>query len=149
MLDVLFKGKRKDNGEWIEGYLVKWIDPLTRIPKFFILVQEEDTSAVTGEPTGYLKSQMCRYEVDPSSIGEFTGLTDKNGKRIFESDIVNCKTTIYFFENCKVVYRNSLARYCVVDTNELIYPMDEGFEYEIIGNVFDNPELFERGVDNG
>ena len=149
MREVLCKGKRLYNDEWVEGYLVKWIDPLTRIPKFFILVQEEDTSAVTGEPTGYLKSQMCRYEVDPSSIGEFTGLTDKNGKRIFESDIVNCKTTIYFFENCKVVYRNSLARDCIVDGNGLMFPMEGCFEYEIIGNIFDNPELFERSYDHG
>lgn len=149
MREVLCKGKRLYNDEWVEGYLVKWIDPLTRIPKFFILVQEEDTSAVTGEPTGYLKSQMCRYEVDPSSIGQFTGLTDKNNKRIFESDIVNCKTTNYFFGNCKVVYRDCLARYCIVSADGLTFPMDERFEYEIIGNIFDNPELFERSYDHG
>lgn len=149
MRDVLFKGKRVDNGKWVEGYLVKWINPLTLIPKFLILTQEEQISGITGEPIGYLETEMSRYEVDPLSVCQFTGLTDKNNKKIFESDIVNCKTAAYFFRNCKVVYRKSLARYCVVDANGLIYPMDEGFEYEIIGNFFDNPEFFERSYDNG
>lgn len=149
MLDVLFKGKRKDNGEWIEGYLVKWINPLTLIPKFFILTQEEQKSGITGEPTGHLKTEMSRYEVDPLSVGQFTGLTDKNNKKIFKSDIVSCKTTAYFFRKCKVVYRNSLARYCILDANGLTFPMEKSFEYEIIGNIFDNPELFERSYDNG
>ena len=125
MREMLFRGKTIGN-EWVYGNLI-----------------------VIGDCCFINKDMGFNKTVIPETVGQYTGLKDKNGKRIFESDIVNCKTTIYFFENCKVVYRNSLARYCVVDTNELIYPMDEGFEYEIIGNVFDNPELFERGVDNG
>lgn len=95
--------------------------------------------------------QICtdnsKRVVIPETIGQYTGLTDKNGTRIFESDIVNCKTINYFFGNCKVVYRNSLARYCIISADGLAFPMEESFEYEIIGNIFDNPELL-RGDAN-
>lgn len=45
---IIFRGKRKDNGEWVEGFFVKRIEPLTLIPKCYILVQEEDTRGDTG-----------------------------------------------------------------------------------------------------
>lgn len=80
-------------------------------------------------------------EVNPDTIGQYTGLTDKNGKNIFEGDIVNFKITAHYFKKCKIKYQNHYTRYCAIDNKGYEYPVDESFEYEIIGNIFDNPEL--------
>ena len=148
MHEILFRGKRTDNGEWVEGYLIKWINPLTRMPKFFILTQEE-ISAITGEPTGYLKIEMSRHEVDPSTVGQYTGLTDKNGKKIFEGDIV--KGLFVFGEISSVV----IFKYGYfgiewnIDEIKVLDPFLglRNIECEVIGNIHDNPELLKGGDD--
>ncbi len=76
--------------------------------------------------------------------GQYTGLTDKNGVKIFEGDIVHFRTTAYHFKNCRIKYQSCYARYCAIDNKGYEYPMDKAFEYEIIGNIHDNPELLEE-----
>lgn len=130
MRDTLFIAKQLDNGEWVEGYLVKWIDPLTLIPKFYILTQEEDISGTTGEPTGWLKAEMCKYEVEPSTIGQYIGKTDKNGKKIFEGDIVlwcGIKGTVVWKGHKFYVKSN------------LIWDFSDDEYIEVIGNIHDTP----------
>lgn len=89
--------------------------------------------------------QICgscwKRTVITETIGQYTGLTDKNGTKIFEGDIVSCRTSAYFFEKCKIVYESCYARYCLIDAHGNKYPMDETFKYEIIGNIHDNPDL--------
>ena len=87
------------------------------------------------------------FEVIPETVGQYTGLTDKNGKKIFEGDIVNFKTTAYHFKNCRIKYQSCYARYCAIDNKGYEYPMDKAFEYEVISNIHDNPELLKGGAE--
>lgn len=148
MREILFRGKRVDNGEWVEGFLVRKTDPLLRLTYSFILKQGFDNSCIDGRQT-LLKSEMTWFKVDPETVGQYTGLRDctqtkehPNGKRIFEGDIIR-KTNEgrhpqIFIANIRTNFR----------VNEEVYysPYDhitESCEYEIIGNIHDNPELLE------
>lgn len=77
----------------------------------------------------------------PETVSQYTGLSDKYGKRIFEGDIVKFKTTLYDFKKCKVEYQDYYAGYYAVDNKGYEYSMGKFFEYEVIGNIYDNPEL--------
>lgn len=117
----LFKAKRLDNGEWVQGYLFGiW-------EKRYILY-------------GTTNDIPNMIEVDPSTICQCTGLKDKNGKLIWENDIVkinNSKVnTLITFRDFEII--------CKIP-NEKYYKhrLEYDTEYEVVGNVFDNPELLE------
>lgn len=107
------------------------------------LIKKYETKTYCIKPN---KEVAAHYPVDKETIGQFTGLKDKNGTKIFEGDVVSCKTSAYFFEKCKVVYESCYARYCAIDRHGYKYPMDETFEYEVLGNLYDHPELLEGGA---
>lgn len=136
MREILFKAKRIDNGEWVEGYL---FDDGFENGRMFVggLVIEEyhgtacDDWSITG---------IDFYEVDPSTICQCTGLNDKNGNLIFENDIVRIKYDDDFSEVGWIKYSNCGVRYNFVFGTE-IYSIDDSCDIEVIGNIFDNPEL--------
>ena len=133
--EILFRGKRVDNGEWVNGYLVKKIDPLyTDIETHCILHQERDNC-------GCLMSLMTWTRVDVETIGQYTGLTDKNGVKIFEGDIIKYKENLF-----EIKYSTEQARYLVVLTNGVFDPVAMQ-NCEVVGNVFDNSELL-KGEEN-
>lgn len=126
--EILFRGKRLDNGEWVEGFYM----PRPNLNKIYIV-----SIATT-----------LWNEVDPATVGQFTGLTDKNGKRIFEGDICrNTKTG----EIVSVKWHGTMAGYVWHKREEksYLYSFGELFraydKCEVIGNIHDNPELLERG----
>ena len=121
-MEILFRGKRIDNGEWVYGYLIYDEFYNTNVPYI-----------------GYLCLDGANIEeVISETVGQYTGLTDKNGTKIFEGDVVNFKTTAYYFKNCRIKYQSYYGRYCAIDNHGYEYPMDKIFEYEVIGNIHDN-----------
>lgn len=133
MRENLFHGKRKDNGEWVEGCLLG-----------------SDVIVPKGQPFyichDILDSALKAYEVIPETIGQYTGLTDKNGKKIFEGDIVSCMTKyggdigIVTFKDGKfVVYWQSEYHYPKNGRTTDYYYVNA--RTKVIGNVYDNPEL--------
>lgn len=138
MREILFRGKRSDNGEWVEGFLFKYNGTYC--------IQLEGI-----ECDDYGLYPRCYAEVIPESISEFTGLIDKNGKKIFEGDIV--VTNKFGSPNRKyvIVYDDEIATYigegkqgcCRYFTTF----SGDADAFEIIGNIHDNPELL-KGEQN-
>lgn len=115
MRETLFKGKRVDNGEWTEGYFFKiW-------HKVFLLW------GMTGDCPNM-------EEVIPETVGQFTGLCDKNGKKIFEGDIVESPRGTQGF----VEWQNAECAF-LVNIGDDLQTMDD-CPYEVVGNIYDNSE---------
>ena len=144
MREILFKAKRIDNGEWVEGFYCKWIKG-----KRVITYSEKEVDCII---TWMSNGGMQRFEVDPSTICQCTGLKDKNGKLIWENDIVNAKVT----QNtgfCVKKYNDSYQvsyheKYCYFylkrKGNNLLFDGNWSYfvgDFEVIGNIFDNQEL--------
>ena len=135
MRKILFRGKRMDDGEWVDGYLVKAVGGECMI------------LPVTTEHCGGAEFSEG-YHCDPTTVGQYTGLKDKNGKRIFEGDI--CRNT-RTGEIVSVKWHGTMAGYVwdkrradgfLFDFGELFRACDK---YEVIGNIHDNPELLKGG----
>lgn len=137
MREILFRGKRKDNGEWVVG------DSLVHS-----MYKKGDVRI------GVIEG-LAIYSVIPESVSEFTGLTDKNGTKIFEGDIgrykqrdgakINGNPMICIGE---VVYNEKTASFAVDSKDEIGAKNYDYFpikDFEIIGNMHDNPELLGGG----
>ena len=132
MREILFRGKRVDNGEWIQGDLVQFL------PHGIVRI-------VTQEPP------YKDAEVDSDTVGQFTGLTDRNGKKIFEGDIIHLEYSQVFFGGvyygeytAEVSYKEGCFVTDGINNGDEIETPLSGFdndEVEIIGNIHDNPEL--------
>ena len=117
MREIMFRGKRIDNGKWVQGAFV----PGNNV-----------------YPATIFYGPRCSIGeyVDPTTVGQYTGLTDKNGKRIFEGDILSLRTGrqhIVKFED---------GGFVMTDT---AIPIRHADKFEVIGNIHDNPELVKEG----
>lgn len=133
MREILFRGKRVDNGKWVEGWYYESQFATYIIP---------DVQAKNGN--------VCNVEVDPATVGQYTGLQDKNGQKIFEGDIV--EKTLWWRGKIDGKIRGVItfdhANYVISWNQEThisryISSIDNMGSLEIIGNVHDNPELLE------
>lgn len=131
MREILFRGKRTDNGEWVFGRQLA-----------------DDVIVPIGQPfefeinTGFIRSDLKCYEVDSDTVGQYTGLTDNNGKKIFEGDIIK-----WGLKPCVVKWDEYNASFClyVYGTIKISgFNRDTMKLKEVIGNIYDNPEIIRR-----
>lgn len=134
MREILFRAKRIDDEEWVEGYFV--------IGKWYL--DEKERYAI-------LPTDLCFYphceinewiEIDPETLCQYTGLKDKNGSMIWENDIVRIGA------NTLVRWSEKYAGWCLIQRYWIHeHFFGEAFEAkdcEVVGNIFDNPELMEK-----
>lgn len=150
MREILFRGKRKDNGEWIEGYIVKLGKESFSDPERYGICNK--AIPIGGSAVCY---NLKIDEVIPETVGQFTGLTDKNDNKIFEGDIIsaitldtgNEQTAVVCFgnfidENNGDEYIGFFIDFDGIKTTITQLAMEEcKNRIEVIGNIYDNPEL--------
>ena len=144
MREILFKAKRADNGEWVEGFVVK------RVHNEGEFLDGKIKWGMIKVDYIFPEIEDCCYKIIPETLCEFTGLYDKNGKRIWENDIIFDT----YYKKLGVVkfgmgtFDSGIYRYYgwhyesegSVDHHEL-YKYDELVDFEVLGNRFDNAEL--------
>ena len=125
MREILFRGKRTDCEAWVEGDLIQ----------AFRGNQLSSCSIMPNTPTAY-----C-WKVDPKTVGQYTGLTDKNGKKIFEGDIVECvsggEQAVISWLKYFACFGLSFDGWCCGFDDYDFLPND----FKVIGNIHDNPEI--------
>jgi uncharacterized phage protein (TIGR01671 family) len=146
MREIKFRGKRVDNGEWEYG------DLLTSDEKTYI-VNDCETICPDGEGTDLYALEWC--EVEPETVGQYTGLTDKNGVEIYEGDVLSI--SCYSYEEPEEDYEGVVLIGCF--GNGLLITNDDGTTkylylnelvgsyttiYEVIGNIHQNPDLLAK-----
>lgn len=142
--EILFRGKRTYNGKWVEGSLV-----VTSQGGAYIISTVEDKRDAT------VLVNQCSLNVDPETVGQFTGSTDKNGKKIFEGDIIEVGDNpnyggvakkrigifiVEFYKGCFMKRKNGTSTY---------YHFIPSDEHTIIGNIHDNPDMLRGGGNDG
>lgn len=148
MREILFKAKRKDNGEWVEGYYV-----FCRKHHYIL--------KILSETIGYDEREDVWIEIDPETLCQYTGLTGKNGKKIWENDILRYSYDYdgspFLKDGEEIKYRVGAVfwsewrgSWAVCGRGNKKCTNNDVFKYnrnpnrtEVIGNIFDNPELLE------
>ena len=158
MREILFRGKRMDNGEWVEGCFVRDTEAWGKSDSHAYIVNHKHPSSCFGKD--------IYVEVDPATVGQYTGLKDKNGKLIFEGDLLNgfvypflnrgehnYFAEVVWFENSPafglVTHKNPKADVTGIsegNTDYMEYFVSD--DWEVIGTIHDSPELL-GGTSNG
>lgn len=147
MRKILFRGKRTDNGEWIEGYYATQSNHAC-----FANELKHQHFIFKDVFLDFNLGGLQKFEVIPETVGQYTGKTDKNDKNIFDGDIVYCKSRL---DNAIMVVIFECGQFrMVLSENYRSYQTNSGFydincfDKEVIGNIYDNPELLEGNEKN-
>lgn len=149
--EILFRGKSLESGKWVYGYFVKLKYYLDDKEMYFIIPEDS-----TLYPRGEVSVPIL---IDPETVGQWTGLVDKNGVKIFEGDVVRYKCT-WSFPSDIDLETNVVESDRVMDVTEVVRYKNGEFtprprredcedfwysygycDFEVIGNIHDNPEL--------
>ena len=143
MREILFRGKRTDNGEWVQGDLINLADGRRFIVdnRFGACIDDKGNFINTEAPF------VC--EVIPETVGQYTGLTDKNGTKIFEGDILAFSDRLVYVHwhdycgswDCSYIKEVKGKATLREDRS----PNKWRYNAEVIGNIHDNPELLKGG----
>jgi uncharacterized phage protein (TIGR01671 family) len=129
MREYKFRGKRKDNGEWVYGY-------------YFIEERDIEDGIIWRDIPQIQQrygDHFQYFDVDLATVGQYTGLKDKNGKEIYEGDVVR----LFGGEYCRGYYEHDQT--IVVKSAYDIVAMEESENVQLLGNRWDNPELLKEG----
>lgn len=137
MREILFRGKRLDNGEWITGHLLKYEDGSARMvsSNTDIFCYEKDDSII----------QTVAHRVDPKTVGQYTGFVDKNGRKIFEDDILSIYNSKAFLFS--VAWNNNhYILKCTTNgvSDNILNVIESPEDVKVVGNIYDNPELLKE-----
>lgn len=138
MREILFKAKRIDNGEWVEGYYLR---DQYHIGGKDIIFYRKDSDWFT----------VYTNKIDIETLCQFTGLCDKNGNKIWENDILMAHLDEFYPEDttCETV-EWGFAGFVVHEANSTDREYLDKFDlenFEVVGNIFDNPELLQEESD--
>lgn len=148
MRQILFRGKRVDNGEWLFGDLLK-------VSKSHLIAPYDGDWYDFMPPKSTLGLPSNRYVVDPKTVGQFIGVKDKNGVKIFEGDLIPCDITEEHRSKYLIKYSEGVILNGCVQWNEhqvmfeIVFPENDhgvvsrgfgwsGDEFEIIGNIYED-----------
>ena len=130
MREIKFRGKDVESGEWVYGTLVTYPNGRCEIVVF------DD-------------GEILVYEVDAESVGQFTGLIDKNGNEIYEGDVITQYLVLPNYRNARrgqVVF-DKLWCFVLLSKGRLYHLFGDGVTQEVQGNIHDNPNLLNDGND--
>lgn len=125
MREILFRGKRVDNGEWVYG--------------FYANIPEHHIDKLSGKDYIVSINNGLLMEVISETVGQYTGLTDKNGKKIFEGDIVKNSRDVGL-----LYYKEKNSAFTVKGWEYGYWLWHDKEDIEVIGNIYDNPELLQE-----
>lgn len=144
--EILFRGKRIDNGQWVVGFPLRKETPDLHC----YIISTFETERCTGT-IGISGSEM--YEVYPESIGQYTNVLDSNHTRIFEGDIIEATHNKNFLHTSYIKFDNG-TYWCElisgndIDDTESLNDQCLDFGLTVIGNIYDNPELLECSIND-
>ena len=135
MREILFKAKRLDNGEWVEGNLFwQMYDGVTTLCIQTEPINANDYGDIIGD----------WYMVDPETVCQYTGITDKNGVKIFDGDIVTAKSLFTTYCAFKIKWIHENAKFVMEGYGELCprtrLELDDSLEIKVQGNIYDKEE---------
>lgn len=157
MREILFKAKRIDNGKWVEGYYYKMSETTYCFKEDYKRkpVQEHHYILQERMTDWGLPNQVVQIEINPKALCQFTGLTDKNGNKIWENDIIKYHFgEIYapikygYYQNCFDSQKTEHVGFYVDWTGDKYLRKDLGYWIDMVyampvGNIFDNKELLQ------
>lgn len=136
MREILFRGKDSITKRWVYGALVQQQDDLLKEKAFIISYSNYQFGDF---------SEAVMHEVDPETVGQYTGFVDKKGKKIFEGDIVSIYNSKAFL--FAVAWNNQYVLKCTTNgvSDNILNVIESPEDVEVVGNIYDNPELIKDG----